>query len=265
MNATDTLVLFGGAVKALGDGKVGGYLVSFSDSDAPDLVGDFFTASTDYDVEDWPSAKSAVYYSHGQDATLGARKLSTASMKIDDAGVWVEAQLAMRDEYEQMVYQMAKDGKLGWSSGTAAHLVQRKSAPNDTWEITRWPLGLDASLTPIPAEPRNSAVTSLKSLITDLSDDKPQAGKSFGDHSESVLATVRDFAVRASGLKELRGQDGRQLSKAAKALIGATASELKDVADELVQLIETPQELASVEDVNRAFAQFQELLFNTTS
>ena len=37
----------GGAVKALGDGKIGGYLVRFTDMQSPDLTGDYFTADTE--------------------------------------------------------------------------------------------------------------------------------------------------------------------------------------------------------------------------
>ena len=34
----DQLVAFGGAIKALGDGRIGGYLVKFTDATRPDLV-----------------------------------------------------------------------------------------------------------------------------------------------------------------------------------------------------------------------------------
>ena len=43
---------------------------------------------------------------------------------------------------------------MGWSSGTAAHLVEREPMGRAA-KIVSWPLGLDASLTPTPAEPRN--------------------------------------------------------------------------------------------------------------
>ena len=59
----DELVYFGSAVKALGDGKVGGYLVRYSTKSDPDLTGDYFTAGTDYGVTD--GASLPVYYQHG--------------------------------------------------------------------------------------------------------------------------------------------------------------------------------------------------------
>jgi hypothetical protein len=74
--------------------------------------------------------------------------------------------MLLRDEYEKAVYKMAEDGKLGWSSGTASHLVTRKAIKTDSGtvhEVLTWPLGIDASLTPTPAEPRAAAYT-IKSL-----------------------------------------------------------------------------------------------------
>lgn len=167
MNETDTLVNFGGALKTLSsDGdtaKLGGYLVRFgspTDTDATRLR-DFFTKNTDFDIQD--GATSAVYYNHGLNSTLKTRKLGIASLRVDDVGVWMETELKARDDYERRILQMAQAGKLGLSSGTAAHLVERKNH-GDAHEITRWPLGLDASLTPTPAEPKTS-VAHLKSIV----------------------------------------------------------------------------------------------------
>lgn len=188
----DTLVHFGGAVKALGDGKVGGYLVTFGDATTPDLSAerDFFTATTDYGLED--NIKSAVYYAHGLDKSLKTRRLTVGEMKVDDVGVWVEGQLKMRDEYEKAVYKMAEDGKLGWSSGTATHLVTRKAIKTDggtVHEILTWPLGIDASLTPIPADPRNAAFA-LKSLPALLGMEEPPATKSRADFTYDDLRAL---------------------------------------------------------------------------
>jgi hypothetical protein len=160
----ETVVYNGGEVKALGDGKVGGYLVTFGDSKHTDLEGDYFTPSTDFDLE--RSTKATVLYNHGLDKTLKGKKLGVGEMKVDDAGVWIEAQLELRDDYERAIYDMAQKGKLGWSSGTAAHLVERKKS-GKSYEILSWALGLDASLTPTPAEPRCLAM-SLKSWQSEM-------------------------------------------------------------------------------------------------
>jgi len=181
----ETLVEFGGEVKALGDGRVGGYLVRFGDAKKTDLTGDFFSNLTDFATQ-FP-AKSLVYYNHALDADLKSRVLGQGDMKIDDVGVWIEAQLEMRDAYEKAVYGFAEKGKLGWSSGTASHLVERKQH-GDVWEITRWPLGLDASLTPTPAEKRTRAVT-LKSLM----DLEVKTEKETRPRLAASISSIREF------------------------------------------------------------------------
>ena len=154
---TETLIAFGGAVKALGDGKVGGYLVRFTTEDDPDLQGEYFTKDTDFGEPKPIPPSGTVYYNHGKDKKMGKRKLGLATHKIDDFGVWAEAQLNLRDEYEKFVYYMAELGKMGWSSATAKHLTERQVTGKATW-IKSWPLGLDDTLTPFPAEPRNDAI-----------------------------------------------------------------------------------------------------------
>jgi HK97 family phage major capsid protein len=157
----NTLVTFGSEVKSLGDNRFGGYLVRFSSAADPDLTGDFFTPETDFDIE-FPG-KATVYFNHGFDPVLKRRKLGRAELTVNNAGVWAEMILQERDEYEKNLASMAEAGKLGLSSGTAAHLVEREPE-GKAYRITRWPLGLDASLTHTPAEPRNG-VMALKSLL----------------------------------------------------------------------------------------------------
>lgn len=149
----DTIIAWGGAVKALGNGRIGGYLVRFTTDEDPDLEGEFFTKDTDFgDAETAP-----VFYQHGMDPKLGKRRLGKAKHKRDEFGIWAETQLEMRDEYEQFIYEMAEAGKMGWSSGVPGHLIERESYGKAVW-IKMWLLGLDDTLTPIPAEPRNTAL-----------------------------------------------------------------------------------------------------------
>ena len=155
----DKLIAFGTEIKALGSGKIGGYLVRFSDPSTPDLTGDFFDAKTVFNIPD----NLPVVYHHGQDSTLKARIIGRgATAKTDDAGIWMETQLSLRDEYEKAVYAMAEAGKLGYSTGALPHLVEREPA-GKAMHIKTWFVG-EASLTYGPAEPRNT-VMSLKSLL----------------------------------------------------------------------------------------------------
>jgi HK97 family phage major capsid protein len=155
----ETLIAFGDSVKALGDGKVGGYLVRYSGDGDPDLTADYFDAKTAIHSPDI----LPVLYQHGFDAQIGKRVIGKAKTGRDDVGMWIEAQLNMRDEYEKAVYELAEKGKLGWSSGALSHLVEREPTGKST-HITTWFIG-EASLTPTPAEPRNT-VMPIKSLVT---------------------------------------------------------------------------------------------------
>lgn len=137
-------------------GYVKGYLVRFGDSKATDLEGDYFTKSTDYGfpLEEGKRVPLNVYYHHGMDSTVGKKSIGSGFIKMDAEGLWYEAQLDMADEYGKMIAKLCKQGKMGFSSGAAAHMVERKSMGGAS-EIIRWPIA-EASITPTPAEFRNS-------------------------------------------------------------------------------------------------------------
>ncbi len=151
----DNLIYFGDAVKAMGEGKVGGYLVRWGNPETPDLTGDFFTPESDLGIE--PESRLPVFYDHGMDPHFKNKRIGRGTVRFDDVGAWFEAQLEMRDEYERSVYKLAEAGALGWSSGAAGHLVE-KEAVGKAWRIKSWVIA-EASLTPTPAEPRNAAIS----------------------------------------------------------------------------------------------------------
>lgn len=208
------LVFFGGAVKALGDGRIGGQLVRQTKRGDYDLTGDRFTDATDYG----PYTDVPVFYNHAQDPVIGKRILATARLSKNDAGVWAETQLLMRDEYEREIYKLAEAGRLGWSSGTAAHLVER--APEGKgFAIKAWPI-VEASLTPTPAEPRNSAVT-LKSWISG------QAGQPEPDGSP----LDKNVSVHIKGQNIMSGEILQISPELQKRLEWLEAQETKRVQD----------------------------------
>lgn len=176
----DELIYFGDAIKAEaidgGGVRLGGYLVRFGDASQPDLTGDYFTKSTDFGTAE----QSNTWFNHRLPVRLKKHNvqvkytepLPKATLKRDDVGIFAEVVIEARNEYEKTIAELGMAGKLAWSSGTASHLVDRKSIDKGVWEITRWPLGLDASLTPTPAEPRGTnQIQPMKSLIP--SDDAP--------------------------------------------------------------------------------------------
>jgi len=187
---SDSLIYFGGAIKALDDnGKVGGYLVRFTSADRRDLTGEYFTAKTYLGAHDGDGV-DAVFH-HGQSIPIKAKVTAKTAQEIqaltdhvfapvktkrDAVGIWAETVLDMADEYEKAVFGMVKNNKLGWSSGAVGHLVRK----TDDGEIKRWPIG-EASLTPTPAEPLNRALT-VKSL----------EGVKYAELGEEVEATEEE-------------------------------------------------------------------------
>ena len=159
----DLLTVYSDAIKSDKLGSVKGYLVRFGDANTPDLEGDFFTPNTDYGfpVKSGQAVPLNLYYHHGMDSVVGKRCIGTGYVKMTDAGLWYEAQVDMADEYGQMIAKLCKQGKMGYSSGAAGHLVQRKSN-GAVSEIVSWPIA-EASITPTPAEYRNT-VKSLKDM-----------------------------------------------------------------------------------------------------
>ena len=187
-------------------GYVKGYLVRFGDTKTADLEGDYFTKATDYGfpMSEGKRVPLNVYYHHGMDAQVGKKSIGTGYIKMDDTGLWYEAQLDMADEYGSMIAKLCKQGKMGFSSGAAGHLVERKSMGSAA-EITRWPIA-EASITPTPAEYRNT-VKSLKDMygmepMMDMEEDdnggeeflitpeeaEPQIGEAPAAYIEKVFA-----------------------------------------------------------------------------
>lgn len=240
----ETLLAFGGAIKALGDGKVAGYLVRYTDADSPDLTGDYFDAMTDFDAED--GDRVTVYYGHGFDPVLKHRKLGRGTLRFDDVGVWVEAQLQMRDEYEQAIYAMAEAGKLGWSSGTLPNLVEREDE-GTAKRITHWPLGKDASLTPTPAAglvatqvlPLKAWLAGQQADETEVStetadaDPIPEAGEQPAVDVEAEAKTVDDIQAitDTDDAGDVPAEDAETMSEQNFEALAAQIAELKGLLD----------------------------------
>jgi len=161
----DLLTVYSDAIKSDRLGSVKGYLVRFGSPDATDLEGDYFTPQTDFGfpIKAGERVPLNVYYHHGMDKIIGKKSIGTGYVKMDDTGLWYEAQLDMADEYGSMIAKLCKQGKMGYSSGAAGHMVERKSVGKAS-EITRWCIA-EASITPTPAEYRNS-VKSLEEMYS---------------------------------------------------------------------------------------------------
>lgn len=241
--AGEIVVSVGSEAKALGDGRIGGYLVRFSTAEDPDLDNDYFTPDTDFGEH----ARSPVYYNHGRDPELGKRKLASGELRKDSIGIWIETQLALRDEYERAIYELAKAGKLGWSSGTAPHLVEREKTGR-AWRIVRWPLGLDASLTPTPAEPRAEAIP-LKSIIATLATaGEPEPDGSTKTAMKDVTQNVKEKVTMTDNLAQAQATNTLELAELTKTLEALTKS-VASIAEEVKALKTEPPKPSGIAEI----------------
>lgn len=195
--AEDKLIYFGSPVKAIklddGSVKFSGYLITFGDENNTDLTGDYFTPGTYFG----PAEKSDGYFNHRMPVYADnlsfayTELLGQVDLKKDDRGVLAEIIMKAHDEYEEAIIAAGLAGKLGWSSGTAPHLVDREpAASGKAWHVKRWPLGADASLTPTPAEPKNMVV-SLKSISVPQRDDAAQVKREGPEEVKTVKSETK--------------------------------------------------------------------------
>lgn len=175
--------------------RVGGYLVVWGNSAQKDLQGEYFTPQTELGL-DWYDRRPALYH-HGLDGTMKSTVIGVIdSVKADNVGVWAEAQLDMRKKYVDMVLKLVERGALGWSSGSLPHLVEVAQDGN----IKRWPI-VEGSLTPTPAEPRRTGITTIKSAFNDLGIDTARLELDTQTHELTADVTTPD-------LKELAAKAG---------------------------------------------------------
>lgn len=148
------------ALKALGDGRIGGYLAAFG---LPrDKQGEYFDRDTEFHLDWYGDGPRPVLYHHGLDADAQADAIGhVVALAPDEFGLFATAELDMLNPLAQKVYEQICKGRIGWSSGSIPHLVRVA----DDGKIAEWPI-VEASLTPTPAEPFRTNVQALKAMIT---------------------------------------------------------------------------------------------------
>lgn len=235
---TDLLISVGGCVKALGDGRLAGLLIPFGNPETLDLEGEFFDARTDYGL-DFP-VKTNLYYHHGMDKALGRSPLGRAALKLDEAGVWFEAQLDLSERYHRKIYELAERGLLGASSGSAPHVVVKEPAAKGVY-IKAWPIA-DASVTVTPANPLTVGRTVPLKAITVPDLDSLLGGRpSLAEQTERWLDTGGDLLT---GYRQVAGAEvkiGRKLSAARRRRL----EDMRDLLSEM--LAETAPDTGSPE------------------
>ena len=172
----------GEAVKFVEDTKIKGLAVKFTTSADPDLYFDFFTSNCDFGLS--LNNTLPIYFNHCFDGVLKTARIGEAKLTKKNDGIFVDGFIynlknypndldnwstqiiKERAEYIDIILKLIEDGKMGYSTGSAPHLVKKKSFENGTNEITKWDI-VELSITHTPAEPRTYAT---KSAINDKFD-----------------------------------------------------------------------------------------------
>jgi HK97 family phage major capsid protein len=174
---------------------VGGWGVVFG---GKDLYGEDFSPNTDFDLDYVPNKH--VYYDHALSEVkndIGKVVKNT----VEDMGVWVEAQIERSKAYAEEVLKLIEQGIIGWSSGTAEHLVVTEGK-----SIKRWPI-IEFSLTPTPAEPRTLGVERLKILAKDNPKLKALLPQESGEDSESAVTVEPEHKLTKKTMEESKMTD----------------------------------------------------------
>lgn len=228
MSNDDALIYFGGDIKAEGEGKFGGYIVRWGSPGDADPQGEFFHPGTDF----WGKTTADVAYHHGIGlkgdglaARFGRRRITTASIKADEIGLWAGGALDVADPDQAALYERIQKGEMGFSSGSAERFVI-KAMESGKARIDAWPL-FEVSITPRPVEPRNRVVA-MKALA-----DEAEAGEAVAatlvDRAEALVADAEDIVALFAKAADQRRGEGRSLSERKREAVKALRVSLDDI------------------------------------
>jgi hypothetical protein len=181
--AGDLFIAPGSTIKAVGSGKIQGYLVRYTSPAEPDLVGDFFDARTDFGLKD--GATLPLYYHHNLDPELRG-PLGSGEITATKEGLWFAAVLRMRSAYEKFLYRLVEMGKAGFSSGADPSTVVRQQVKAGVFRVARWKL-VEGSITATPMDAGN--VVSIKSLMAGPQKD------AYARRRDALLYELQDIEI----------------------------------------------------------------------
>lgn len=218
--------------------SVEGYLLRYRtpDNAHADLTGQYFLETTDFGLQ----KTSPIFYQHLQNGLLKSIPLSgeLGNLKSLPAGRWIEGQINLAKSYAEMVankygvsvdeyldaansiLEMYQKNILGWSSGTSGHTMKAVKMNDGSEWLSMWHLGLDASLTPNPAEfktiPQFQKALPLKSMV---------------EMVESGFGQVIEISSNSVGNPQEKG--GKVISKTNLSRLNSIRTELSNFADDL--------------------------------
>lgn len=188
--------------------RVGNYMVLFG---GKDLVGEFFTKSTNFKSNYTDLGVMYVDFEHGFDVddtgnspnnVLGI--VDWKSARVDEKGIYVERILNRRAEYMKFLEKLIAAGLVG----TSSMAVPKSTSKKTSGEIVEWPLMRD-TLTVTPMEPRmvdENALAAAKALHAIFPNAKSLAKLCGLDVADDKLTAIEEIKNYAEGERYLREQ-----------------------------------------------------------
>lgn len=235
---SDSLVCFGGEVKAMGSGKVAGYLVRYGRGpDDADPQGDYFLPDCDFGLDAGDTLR--IYYHHGLSPEFGRRHYGVGEVKARPDGLWIEGTINTTTEKGRRIYADIESGRCGWSSGSASRFVERERDTKGRTAIRYWPLN-DASVSATPVDSRNVAIA-----IKSLTEGEPVSG-SLVDRSERLVADAEELLGLFAKAADQRLSDGRNLSEPKRIAAREIGEKLLAIYDRTTPRL-APEEVAALQ------------------
>jgi HK97 family phage major capsid protein len=224
--------------------RIEGYLVRWGSPREPDTVGDWFEPDTDFgNLKKFP-----MLYHHGKNPHIGPSAVGIwDEVERDDVGLFVRGELFKHHLYRKRIEQLIERGALGLSSGANPRTMYPVFAPRG--KVQRWHI-VEGSLTPTPAEPRNTGVGFAKGYAVDPA----QAAAAFKAVNLSIPADLLLLQDEAEGWeKETRLGD----HAAARAAVKSSNSSMegKHMADVMIDQQTIAQAVQAELDRRAAAAQ----------
>jgi len=199
----------GSTVKYFGKRDIGGYALKFTTQLDPDLYRDYFTKKTDFGLS--LERTLPIYFNHTFDDVIKKARLGEAVLTATDEGLevlgfiyskstlpanideWSYLIHTEREAYVNFILEKIASGEMGYSTGSAPHLVVRSANEDGTSEMKKWDIA-ELSITHTPAEPRTYAVikgVNLKDFQFNWAELKAQTNN---DMSKTEIKTLAEIS-----------------------------------------------------------------------
>lgn len=185
----------GDSIKAIpavnGRRRIGGYIVRFTNQNDTDLHGQWFSKATDFGREFWSIVGKPVLVEHGLDPAFKSMPIGVFDLeREDDVGIYAEAWLYGKQEYEDMLRKRREQKRLDWTDETiqrkagivlkavdtflsmkpkwsSGALPQTVEVDEDTQHIDVWQ-PIEASTTHQAAEPDGTDAIAMRSVLDEV-------------------------------------------------------------------------------------------------